>query len=82
MKKMIVLATLALSLAAFAAPVTAAPNDNADPRAFLAQHINYCRSHMAASGEMGRDQINACLSQMKDVQCPCLSGSAPASCAH
>ncbi|MCL6479009.1 MAG: hypothetical protein K6T65_11445 [Peptococcaceae bacterium] len=71
-KKLIVMTTLAISLMTFAVPALADPNENASPRAFLAQHINECRDHMkdmVASGEMTPDELKACVGHMKSEQC-------------
>ena len=70
MKKLITMATLVMSM--IATPVLAAPNDNANPRAFTAQHIIECRDHMqemVASGEMTQEELKACIEQMKNSEC-------------
>lgn len=74
MKKFLVLAVLAISLVIFAVPVLAAPNENANPRAFLAQQINQCRDmmeQMVASGMMTKDQAKTCIESMKNGSCCC-----------
>lgn len=72
MKKTMVLMLILVSLLLIAVPVMADPNENAADRAFLAQDINACRSHMqnmVATGEMTREQLNQCIQEMKAGHC-------------
>ena len=74
MRKLLVLVVTAISLLTFAIPVLATPNDNANPRAFLAQQINQCRDmmkQMVESGTMTKEQMKACIENMKDGACNC-----------